>query len=64
MLSEHLQGGRMLVLSRSIGASIIIGQHIVVKIIQINGDKVRLGIEAPRETPIRRADMRQDAVSE
>jgi carbon storage regulator len=44
----------MLILTRTIGTAVMIGDHIVLKVIQVNGDKVRLGIEAPRETQIQR----------
>ena len=44
----------MLALTRSAGTAIMIGDHIVLKVIEVNGDKVRLGIEAPRETQIQR----------
>ena len=41
----------MLVLSRQRDESIIIGDNIVITIVDIRGDKVRLGIEAPKEVP-------------
>ena len=41
----------MLVLSRQRDESIIIGDNIVVTIVDIRGDKVRLGIEAPVRSP-------------
>lgn len=44
----------MLILTRSIGTAIMIGDHIVLKVIQVNGDKVRLGIETPKELSVRR----------
>ena len=47
----------MLVLSRHKNESIIIGDKIVVTIIDIVGDKVRLGIEAPREVPVHREEI-------
>ncbi|KAA5545449.1 carbon storage regulator [Roseiconus nitratireducens] len=47
----------MLVLSRKDGQSIHIGSDIVVKVSQVNGSRVKLAIEAPREVPIRRAEI-------
>lgn len=47
----------MLVLSRQRDESIIIGDHIVVTIVDIRGDKVRLGIEAPVEIPVHRQEV-------
>jgi carbon storage regulator len=44
----------MLILTRSAGTAIMIGDHIVLKVIQVNGDKVRLGIEAPKELSVHR----------
>jgi hypothetical protein len=39
----------MLVLTRSAGTAVMIGDHIVLKVIQVNGDKVRVGIETRKE---------------
>ena len=47
----------MLVLSRQRDESIIIGDNIVVTIVDIRGDKVRLGIEAPRDIPVHRQEV-------
>jgi len=47
----------MLVLSRQRDESIIIGENIVVTIVDIRGDKVRLGIEAPTEVPVHRREV-------
>lgn len=47
----------MLVLSRKKNESIVIDGNIVVTIIEVRGDKVRLGIEAPREVPIHRSEV-------
>lgn len=47
----------MLVLSRQRDESIIIGDNIVVTIVDIRGDKVRLGIEAPTEIPVHRREV-------
>ena len=47
----------MLVLSRHRDESIIIGDDIIVTIVDIRGDKVRLGIEAPKEVPVFRQEL-------
>ncbi len=49
----------MLVLSRSRDESIVIGENVVVTIVDIRGDKVRLGIEAPGEVPVHRQEIYQ-----
>ena len=47
----------MLVLSRQRDESIMIGDNVVVTIVDIRGDKVRLGIEAPSEIPVHRQEV-------
>jgi carbon storage regulator len=47
----------MLVLTRKIGESIIIDEDICVTIVEIRGDRVRLGIAAPRETRVDRREI-------
>jgi carbon storage regulator len=47
----------MLVLSRQRDESIMIGDTIVVTIVDIRGDKVRLGINAPTEIPVHRQEV-------
>jgi carbon storage regulator len=48
----------MLVLSRKKNESIVVDDSIVITVVEIRGDKVRLGIEAPREVPIHRSEVR------
>ncbi len=47
----------MLVLSRQRDESIIIGDNIVITVVDIRGDKVRLGINAPTEIPVHRQEV-------
>ena len=47
----------MLVLSRQRDESIIIGDNIVITVVDIRGDKVRLGIQAPTEIPVHRQEV-------
>lgn len=49
----------MLVLTRKIGESVVIGDQIVVKIVEIDGEQVRLGISAPQSIQIHRAEIYQ-----
>lgn len=47
----------MLVLSRKKNESIVIGDNITIVVVEIRGDKVRLGIKAPREVPVHRREV-------
>lgn len=47
----------MLVLSRQRDESIIIGDNIIITIVDIRGDKVRLGIQAPKEITVHRQEV-------
>jgi len=47
----------MLVLSRKKGESIVINDDITIVVVEIRGDKVRLGVEAPKETPVHRNEV-------
>jgi carbon storage regulator len=46
----------MLNLTRKVGQSIVIGGNIVVKVLDIQGRQVQLGIEAPKDVPIERPE--------
>ncbi len=47
----------MLVLSRHRDESIMIGDDVVITIVDIRGDKVRLGIDAPQDIPVHRQEV-------
>ena len=47
----------MLVISRRKNESIVINNDITVYVVEIRGDKVRLGVEAPREVPVHRHEV-------
>lgn len=47
----------MLVLSRKKNESIVIDNDIKIVVVEIRGDKVRLGVEAPREVPVHRREV-------
>jgi len=54
---RSLERVRMLVLSRKRGERIVIADNIVITVIDIRGDKVRLGIQAPVEIPVHRKEV-------
>ena len=47
----------MLVLSRHRDESIIIGDNVIVTVVDVRGDKVKLGIDAPREISVHRQEV-------
>nr|AGC72073.1 carbon storage regulator [uncultured bacterium A1Q1_fos_291] len=54
----------MLVLSRKRNESVIINDNIVVTVIDVRGDKVRIGIEAPRDVSVHRQEVLEAILSE
>jgi carbon storage regulator len=54
----------MLVLSRKRGEQIHIGEGVVLTVISIEGNRVRLGIEAPREVTVDRQEIQQRKIKE
>lgn len=49
--------GGVLVLTRRSGESVMIGDNVVVTVVEVRGDVVRLGIEAPREVRVHREEV-------
>ncbi|MCZ4499408.1 MAG: csrA [Marmoricola sp.] len=47
----------MLVLSRKVGESVVIGDNVTVTILEVRGDIVRVGIDAPRSVAVHRAEL-------
>lgn len=47
----------MLVLSRKKSESIVINDDITITVVEVRGDKVRLGIHAPRDVPVHRKEV-------
>lgn len=47
----------MLVLSRKLGESIVIGDNIRVTVVGVNGGKIRIGIEAPQDVLVLREEL-------
>ncbi len=59
-LWPYYRGARkkgMLVLSRKKNESIVINDDITIVVVEIRGDKVRLGVEAPKEVPVHRREV-------
>ena len=47
----------MLVLSRKKNESVVINDNITIVVVEIRGDKVRLGVEAPKNVPVHRKEI-------
>src|ERR1700722_15872303 len=51
------EGARMLVLTRHVHQSIVIGHDVVVTVLEVRGDQVRLGITAPKDIQVHREEV-------
>jgi carbon storage regulator len=47
----------MLILERKLNESILVGSDVVIEIVEVRGNKVRLGITAPRSIPVHRQEV-------
>ena len=47
----------MLVLGRYIGEKLYIGNDVVIQVVSVRGDKVKIGVEAPAEVKVMRAEL-------
>jgi carbon storage regulator len=47
----------MLVLSRRVGESVVIGDDVTITVLEVRGDVVRVGVDAPRSVKIHRAEL-------
>lgn len=54
----------MLVLSRKVDQTIVIEPNITIRILEINGDRVKLGINAPRDVVILRQELQEEVRQE
>lgn len=52
--------GLVLVLSRKVEECILIGENITLKVIEIEGDTVKLGLEVPRSVPVHRLEIYEE----
>jgi carbon storage regulator len=54
---QHERRRAVIIISCEVGESVVIGDNIVVTVVEIRGDKVRLGIEHPPEAPVHRREV-------
>ena len=54
----------MLVLTRKVHESITIGNDIVVTVLEIRGNQIRIGVEAPKQTPVNRTEIYESIVEQ
>lgn len=54
----------MLILSRRIGETIIIGDNVSITVLDIQGRQVRIGVTAPREVPVHREEVYERIAAE
>lgn len=47
----------MLVLSRRAGESVVIGENVTISVLEVRGDVVRIGIDAPRSVAVHRSEL-------
>jgi carbon storage regulator len=47
----------MLILTRRIGETLKIGEHVTVAVLGVKGNQVRIGIDAPRDVPVHREEI-------
>jgi len=57
--NESKEDWIMLVLSRKFGEAIVIGNSITITIMEVQGDRVRLGVSAPPEVPVHREEVQR-----
>jgi len=58
-LNHFHEERRVLVLSRKKNEQIVIDDRIVITVVEIRGDKIRLGIQAPKDVPVHRQEVHE-----
>ena len=53
----------MLVLSRRVGESVVIGEDVVVTVLEVRGDLVRVGVDAPRSVAVHRRELLEEVAA-
>ena len=53
----------MLILTRKSGEWISIGESVTVRVLAVHGDQVQIGIDAPREIPVHRGEIREQILA-
>ncbi len=61
MVSEQERGFQMLVLSRKVGEQLMIGDDVTVTVLSVRGNQVRIGVTAPKEVPVLREELIDNA---
>jgi carbon storage regulator len=51
------QGRPMLILTRRVGETLMIGNDVAVTVLGVKGNQIRLGIEAPKDVPVHREEV-------
>lgn len=54
----------MLVLSRRVGESVVVGDEVTITVLEVRGDVVRVGIAAPRSVTVHRAELLAELATE
>jgi len=52
-----MEGKTMLILTRRINETLMVGDDVTVTVLSINGNQVRLGVNAPRQVPVHREEV-------
>lgn len=50
----------MLILSRRIGETLVVGDNVKITILSVKGNQIRIGVEAPKEISIKRGELDED----
>jgi len=52
-----MEGVEMLILTRRVGETLMIGDSVTVTVLGVKGNQARIGVEAPREVPVHREEI-------